>query len=132
MRIFLTIAISFLWLNSFSQEKTIVVKKSTIPEFTINGKFKNNDFLSKSLFNKDMNMVIKNCDCSIVSFEIIYPTGNGTMSTIKQTEDVISPTTLALFRNLNAGDIIVFHVILLKDKENNEIRLPSSVYKIVP
>jgi hypothetical protein len=132
MRIFLTIALSFLWLNSFSQEKTIVVKKSTIPEFTLNGKFKNNDFLSKSLFNKDMNAVIKNCNCSIVSFEILYPTGDGTISTIKQTNDVISPATLALFRNLKPGEVIVFHSILLKDEENREIRLPTSVYKIVP
>ena len=132
MKYFITI-LSFLIANTLlAQDKTIVVKKDITPEFTLNGKFKNDDFLSKSLFNNEIKVIIKNCDCTIISFEIICPTGNASVSIRKQTSDIISSDVLEMFKNINIGEVIVFHSILVKDLQNNEIRLPSTVYKIVP
>jgi hypothetical protein len=129
MRIFTTIALCFVWLSSFSQEKTIVVKKDITPEFTLNGKFKNNDIISKSVLDS-LIIVVNNCDCEIISYDIIYPISNSQVTVVKQLNHIIDSDVLKKLKAIKPGQIIIFQSIIVKDKKNNEIKLPTTVYRI--
>jgi hypothetical protein len=128
MRIFLTIAISLLWLNSFSQEKTIVVKKET-PELTISGAIKNNGNLSKQLLNNNLKLKIINSNYRVVSYEIVMPTLDGKILVKKKIDDSLDKETREHINNLPIGSFIsIMNVIALDGKE--EVRIPGITIKV--
>ena len=69
MRIFTTIVLCFVWLSSFSQEKTIVVKKDIL-EIVLNDSIKNGDAINRITLEKEITISVKNSDLKVISYDI--------------------------------------------------------------
>jgi hypothetical protein len=69
MRIFTTIILCIVWLSSFSQEKTIVVKKDIL-EIVLNDSIKNGDAINRITLEKEITISVKNSDLKVISYDI--------------------------------------------------------------
>jgi len=118
MRIFTTIILCFVWLSSFSQEKTIVVKKEN-PELTIAGVIKNGGALKRNLLDNNLKLKVKNCDCHVVSYSVLIPLSNGAVEYRNYIDERLSEEVRTAYRFVPSGGVLTISsiTILIEGKE---------------
>jgi hypothetical protein len=129
MRIFTTIILCFVWLSSFSQEKTIVVKKEN-PELTLNGSIKNKSKIKRSVFTEILKLQVLNCNCSVVSYEILLPLPDGRVVVMNVQSEYITEEAARILINMVTGGHLT--ITSVKARNGDEvISLPSFSVEII-